>query len=221
MDKGITIGNALLWSAIWFAFMLGYTVIDMMLWRKLSVSYARFLHTTTIGAFIVLFIIVLCKYTSFQVNDLFTISWKDGIAALLLAVAFYVVLDKGIDPVVEKLFPVSEAGYQETLARLKTSPAASMIHICILAPFIEEILIRGYVLNGLNRTYGLGIALAVSTLLFAILHFNMVQTISALICGIALGILYIRTGSISACILAHCAYNTISFFAMLSNRGMS
>ena len=52
-------------------------------------------------------------------------------------------------------------------------------------------------------------------ILVALLHFNMVQTLSALICGIVLGLLYIRTDSLICCIAAHAGYNMISFFTMI------
>ncbi|ALU35546.1 CAAX amino terminal protease self- immunity [Clostridium ljungdahlii DSM 13528] len=59
------------------------------------------------------------------------------------------------------------------------------------------------------------IALLISAVLFAVLHFNMVQTISAFICGIILGILFIKTDSILSCILAHSGYNLILFAMMI------
>ena len=42
-----------------------------------------------------------------------------------------------------------------------------------------------------------------------------VQTLSAMICGIVLGLLYIRTGSIICCITAHAGYNMISYFTTI------
>ncbi|MBU5312817.1 CPBP family intramembrane metalloprotease [Tissierella carlieri] len=71
----------------------------------------------------------------------------------------------------------------------------SFLRVCLI-PTVEEILIRGYVLGELSNKYGIILALLVSSILFALLHFNMVQTLSALICGLILGILYIYTGSI-------------------------
>lgn len=62
---------------------------------------------------------------------------------------------------------------------------------------------------------GIILALLVSAILFALLHFNMIQTLSALICGLVLGILYIFTGSLFICILAHALYNAISYFTTI------
>lgn len=74
---------------------------------------------------------------------------------------------------------------------------------------------RGFLLGGLSVKYGRLIALSVSSLLFAFLHFNMVQTISAFICGLILGLLYIHTNLIFCCRLTHMGYNLISYIVVI------
>ena len=81
----------------------------------------------------------------------------------------------------------------------------------LLAPFMEELLMRGFLLGGLSVSYGSVTALLISSAAFALLHFNMVQTLSALICGVVLGLLYMGTGSVLCCVAAHAGYNMISY----------
>lgn len=52
--------------------------------------------------------------------------------------------------------------------------------------------------------------MVISAVLFALLHFNMAQTLSALVCGLVLGLLYLRTGSLFCCVITHMGYNLIS-----------
>lgn len=132
-----------------------------------------------------------------------------------MAVLYYFILDKCFDPVFENLYPTSEQAYQDTIQSLLRSPITSFLQVCIIAPVIEEILMRGFVLGGLKDSYGISTALLISATLFALLHFNMVQTLSAFICGIILGILFVKTDSILSCMLAHCGYNLISFVIMI------
>ena len=113
------------------------------------------------------------------------------------------------------MFPQSEQDYQEMIQSLIKSPMTSLIQVCILAPIIEEILMRGVVLGGLRNSYGTVTALLISAMLFACLHFNMVQTLSAFVCGIVLGLLYIKTSSIFCCMIAHGGYNLISYIMMV------
>lgn len=74
---------------------------------------------------------------------------------------------------------------------------------------------RGFLLGGLSASCGKAAALIVSSALFALLHFNMVQTISALICGFILGLLYLKTDSVISCAAAHAGYNMISYFTAI------
>lgn len=101
------------------------------------------------------------------------------------------------------------------LESLIKSPLTGMIQVCVLAPIIEEILMRGVVLGGLKNSYGTVTALLISATLFALLHFNMVQTLSAFVCGMILGLLYIKTNSVFCCMIAHSGYNLISYVVMV------
>lgn len=159
--------------------------------------------------------IMILKRTGYQMQLLSNISFTGIILAVGCSVLFFLLLDKCLDPIFESIFPQSEQDYQEMIQSLIKFPVTSLIQVCVLAPIIEEILMRGVVLGGLKNTYGCVIALLISALLFAFLHFNMVQTLSAFVCGIVLGLLYIKTNSIFCCMIAHGGYNLISYIAMI------
>ena len=72
-----------------------------------------------------------------------------------------------------------------------------LLPTCVFAPMIEETLARGLG-EGVSVNYGKMTALIVSASLFALLRFDMLQTLSALIRGIVLGMLYFHTGSCPA-----------------------
>ena len=208
----LTIRKALLWLGGYFCVMLLYTAIDIILWKKIESPLSAWLNLASMLIFTILFIKVLAEKNAWRISLKSDASAKGIILALCCAVLFYFLLDKCLDPFFEGLFPASQDAYQDSLLSLAETPVPAFIHVCLLAPVTEEILMRGFALDGLKRTYGSGTALLVSSLLFALLHFNMVQTLSAFICGLILGILYLRTGSVLCCMLAHGGYNLISFF---------
>ncbi|WP_343209676.1 CPBP family intramembrane glutamic endopeptidase [Anaerolentibacter hominis] len=214
-DHRISIKTSLLWTGLYFCVMLLYTAVDLTVWRKLDGPYAEWCILVTMIALSAVFLLILQAKTSFRIKILEHTTRKGILLAVLCAVLFYFLLDKGLDPFFERLFPVSETAYQESMLSLAKSPVSSFIHVCLAAPVIEEILMRGFVLGGLRNTKGGLAALLISAVLFALLHFNMVQTLSALVCGVVLGLLYIKTGSLFCCILTHCLYNVISYFVML------
>lgn len=146
--------------------------------------------------------------------------WKlpgfgDILLALGCAAGFYLVLDMGLDPLLDRLFPQSGQSYAEAASSLKARPWAGLIRVCLLAPVIEEFLMRGLLLEKLRDPLGWLPALLISSAVFALLHFNLVQTLSALICGLALGALYLHSGSLLCCILAHSLYNFFSYMAIM------
>lgn len=216
MKDEMYIGKGILWVLIWFGFMLLYTALDVTVWRKIDPLYGNYLNLFSIIFCMVVFLLLLTKKNNFRIDLLGNISFQGILLALVCAGLFYFILDKGLDPVFERIFPASEEDYQQILQSLSLAPVISFIQVCVLAPIIEEILMRGFLLGGLSLSYGKTIALLISALFFALLHFNMVQTLSAFICGIVLGLLYLHTGSIFCCILAHIGYNLISYITMIA-----
>lgn len=216
MNKGISIGEGALWVLAWFGVMLLYTFLDVAVWRKITPSHAKLLNVFSIALCMGGFLSLLKSKFHFQIGIVNGIPLEGIFLAIGCAVAMYFLLDQFLDPVFEGMLPGSEDRYQETLGHLRESPVLSFIQVCILAPVMEEILMRGFLLGGLSVNYGKVTALLISSALFALLHFNMVQTLSALICGIILGLLYMRTDSLICCIAAHAGYNMISYFTMIS-----
>lgn len=79
----------------------------------------------------------------------------------------------------------------------------------VVAPFAEEIFFRGLVFGGLAQRLPLGVAAAVSALLFALLHgIGVVAPIFVL--GLGLAYVYHRTGSVWASMVTHSLVNVIS-----------
>lgn len=86
--------------------------------------------------------------------------------------------------------------------------------IGLLAPLAEEVVFRGAVLALLLKTMGderHWIAIAISAVLFAAAHFNMAQAPHAFLCGLLLGWMYYRTGSMIPGILFHWVNNTVAY----------
>lgn len=213
-EYNIKISTALLLVVAYVGIMLFYTFLDVAVWRKFFPKFSNTINMITIAICICVFIVIL-KRTGYQMQLLSNISFTGIILAVGCSVLFFLLLDQCLDPIFEGIFPQSEQAYQETIRSLIKSPVTSLIQVCVLAPIIEEILMRGVVLGGLKNDYGCVTALLISAALFAILHFNMVQTLSAFVCGIVLGLLYIKTNSIACCMIAHCGYNLISYIVMI------
>lgn len=209
----VKISNVIIWTTIYFGIILFYTFLDITVWRKAFPNYSEWINIIVI--MICTFGFICLLKSKYKINILSNVTLMGILLAVFCAVLFFLLLDKCLDPIFESVFPQSEQDYQETIQSLTKSPITSLLHVCIIAPIIEETLMRGFALEGLKNTYGIIEALLLSALFFALLHFNMVQTLSAFVCGIILGLLYIKTNSILCCIIAHCGYNLISYFTTI------
>ena len=85
--------------------------------------------------------------------------------------------------------------------------------LSLVTPISEELLFRGFVLRGLLRNIGPGPAVVATALVFAALHLEPGAMIPIFFTGVALGWLFVRTGSLWPCIAAHAAQNTLALLA--------
>ena len=93
-------------------------------------------------------------------------------------------------------------------------------YVDIQAAVTEEIVFRGMILRLLQNTFGKKCAVFVSSFLFAVYHFDGIDTsdikkvimmiISVEIAGIALALVTEQTGSIWSSVMIHCLYNILS-----------
>ena len=84
--------------------------------------------------------------------------------------------------------------------------------ICILAPLVEELVFRGAILRALLQgCRNHWVAIAISALIFAVVHANPVQMPHAFMMGLLLGWMYYRTHSVIPGILVHWVNNTMAY----------
>ena len=79
----------------------------------------------------------------------------------------------------------------------------------VVPALVEEFALRGAVLGALRR-FGDGFAIAVSAILFGLLHGNLVQIPFAFVVGIALGYAVVKTGSIWTGAIIHFINNFVA-----------
>nr|WP_262904866.1 CPBP family intramembrane glutamic endopeptidase [Hymenobacter pini] len=99
-------------------------------------------------------------------------------------------------------------------------PVIGFLMLCIVAPVLEELLLRGVVLQGLLRNFPNRpwIAIGQSALIFGIMHMNPPQSLATFGLGLLMGWLYYRTRSLWLCMGAHFVNNFFAFNTMLQDK---
>lgn len=92
------------------------------------------------------------------------------------------------------------------------------ILVILAAPIYEETFARGFVLGGLRRNWGILPAFLISAAVFSALHADLGSMIPFAIAGVILGLLYVRTDSLTAPTIAHIGFNVIGFSLTLGQQ---
>ena len=111
----------------------------------------------------------------------------------------------------------------ETLL-LVNDPAVKTLLImnaCLVAPFAEEILFRGYLYAAVKRYTGPIFSTVIVSLLFAVVHLNIPALWPLWLFGILLTLSYELSGSLWVPIGIHALFNTFNVALMLAGRDMS
>ena len=85
--------------------------------------------------------------------------------------------------------------------------------LCVMPAIVDELFFRG-ALQGLLRPCGSEVAIFGPALLFALLHLDPIQGLTALVCGVFLGWLAERSGSILPGMLLHFVNNCLAFLSL-------
>lgn len=91
----------------------------------------------------------------------------------------------------------------------------------VAAPIAEETFFRGFLFPGLRARWGTLWAALASSFLFALLHFNVGSIVPFTIVGMLLVWAYVVSGSLWTAIVAHFAFNSISFVIAVATGGGS
>jgi membrane protease YdiL (CAAX protease family) len=84
------------------------------------------------------------------------------------------------------------------------------------APIVEELFFRGLLLRSLERRLRPVAAVAVSALVFALVHFQLLQFLALAMFGAIAGILAHRSRRLGPAIWAHVAFNATTVIALLA-----
>ena len=119
---------------------------------------------------------------------------------------------------------ISRLGYQPeaqaAVEALKSSSAwfdrvAMAIVAVVLAPVAEELLFRGILYPAVKRAGFPRLAFWGTSMLFALIHMNLVTFVPLFLFALVLTLLYERTGNLLAPVTAHALFNILNFAKFL------
>ena len=136
-----------------------------------------------------------------------------SIGILLLLIPLTLALSIVIEPFIT-VIPMPDF-MKELFESMMKNDIYSVIMVAVMAPIFEEIIFRGFILNGLLKNYSPTKAILWSATLFGIVHLNPWQFIGAFIIGAVIGWLYWKTNSIIPGMLIHFVNNFSASMVMI------
>jgi membrane protease YdiL (CAAX protease family) len=171
---------------------------------------------------IVLFIIGFLVFRNINPVEAFGlrwVSWRNGLLAVLTTLVLLMPL----------IYAAQWLGY--TLCGPQTAPQPIVSFLVehqtlkdrlfvvliavVAAPLTEELIFRGCLYGILRQVGGRVTAIAVSSLLFALIHGHIPSLAGLVILAVGLSLLYEKTGSLWAPILLHAGFNGLSIYGTL------
>lgn len=105
-------------------------------------------------------------------------------------------------------------------------PWSLILTVVVVAPVAEELYFRGFLLQGLWRSFGPRWATFVSAVVFGLFHFSgarlqtVLPMVSATLIGLVFGYLFVRTRNLAVTVLAHALVNGVAVsLVLLLTRG--
>ncbi|MFP3903399.1 MAG: CPBP family intramembrane glutamic endopeptidase [Armatimonadota bacterium] len=111
--------------------------------------------------------------------------------------------------------PIAQVGMKLMGQHTALSVVIYLILLAVVAPIAEELLFRGYLYPALRENMSKFAAVAISAMLFGLLHMNPVAIVPIVIIGIVLAILYETTHSVVPGVVCHALNNTIVFCILM------
>jgi membrane protease YdiL (CAAX protease family) len=134
------------------------------------------------------------------------------IKQVLAIIGITICLSIGLNNVISMspLVQISEEYQNASDAFYGSTFGLELLGSALITPFLEELLHRGVVFGRLRMRMGMWPAVIVSALVFAVLHFNLVQFIYAFLLGIVFALFVEKTGRLYPAVFAHIVANGIA-----------
>ncbi len=114
-----------------------------------------------------------------------------------------------------------EAYAQQSAYAVGDSVILMVMSNMIMAPIVEEIIFRGLILSRLRKAMPIGWAIAISSLLFGLVHGQILWMSYAFVLGIIMSLVVIKTDSLVASIILHMVFNIFGTVVPLVGSGIT
>ncbi|KAK7343716.1 hypothetical protein VNO77_12695 [Canavalia gladiata] len=112
--------------------------------------------------------------------------------------------------------PVTVSSVEQSIvARDPVAMAVYAVVVSVCAPVWEEIVFRGFLLPSLTKYMPVWSAIVVSSVVFALAHFNIQRVLPLVFLGIVMGAVFVRSRNLLPSMLLHSLWNAFVFLDLM------
>ncbi|KAK7279882.1 hypothetical protein RJT34_24941 [Clitoria ternatea] len=112
--------------------------------------------------------------------------------------------------------PVTVSSVEQSIvARDPVAMALYAVVVSVCAPIWEEIVFRGFLLPSLTKYMPVWCAILVSSVAFALAHFNIQRTLPLVFLGMVMGAVFVRSRNLLPSMLLHSLWNAFVFLDLM------
>ena len=143
----------------------------------------------------------------------------NNIGVVLLLIVGTIALQWGVTSPIGTSIPMPEM-FKQIFREMaeQMNDGYGLLTVAVMAPFFEEFIFRGVMLDGLLKRKSTWAAILIIAALFGLVHLNPWQFVAAMIIGTFAGWVYSRTKSLIYCMIIHFVNNFTASVFMYFNK---
>ena len=201
--------NSIIYTLVFLALQIIATFAVTMVWclvyKNSDASAMQLVVAMAVFSFLVIAVFIKAKWAEVSPHWLLTKQWAVLVWAVIAALGMVVPFTW-----LQEQMPELPNWIEDDM-ELLLGNYWGYLSIGLLAPLAEEVVFRGAILRSLLTKMKPWTAIAVSALIFSLVHMNPAQMPFAFLAGILLGWMYWRTGSILPGMAYHWANNSVAY----------
>lgn len=213
---------AFAWSCVGVFFAMSALFVSLSMRPGLSLDIVNNIACSALGFTIATLLVLFIHLPDLEAPDALAIRPASplliGLAGLVGAVLQ--VPATWMSSSIERRFPRSQAELDHLAAAFTLPPGAYRVVFAAgavaLGPLVEELLFRGALFRGLRRVHSRTIVVLLTAFCFSAMHLDLRKFLPILVCGLVLGHLRERAGSLGPSLVGHMTFNGLTTFGLLA-----
>ncbi len=210
------------WSSVGVFFSVATLMISLSIRPGLSLDVVNNIACSAMGFTLAMLLALFIHLPDLEVPDALGVRPTSPLLVVLAALVGGVlqVPTTWMSSAIERRFPRPQAELDHLAALFSLPRGAYRVAFAVgavaLGPLVEELLFRGVLFRGLRRAHARTVVVLATAFSFSVMHLDARKFLPILVCGLVLGHLRERAGSLGPSLVGHMTFNGLTTFGLLA-----